>query len=101
MKTKDYEAACLKFAAETRERDSLDDNNHYQTIGGEWEETTDGSTAGISVKWAFHKTPDEIKAVSAQRFVDELLGEIDQSPGIYGDNETAVRFMNWLAEIMR
>ena len=100
MKVKDYETACLKFAADTQDRDSLKKGNFFQTIGGDWEETEEGD-AGLSVKWAFHKTPDEIRSQAAQQFVNEILSEIDESPATYGDNETAVNFMVWLADILR
>ena len=101
MKIENYEAACLKFSADTKDRDYLDNNNFFQTIGGDWEETDDGSTAGISVKWAFKKTPDAIRAMAAQKFIDEILSEIDQNQGIYGNGQTAINALIWLSDIMR
>jgi hypothetical protein len=100
MKVNDYTNSCIKFAADTVSRE-LDDEKHYQAIGGEWEETADGSTAGISVKWAHGKSPAEITEEAPQQLINEILAEIDASEGTYGNGETAVNFLNWLADILR
>ena len=101
MKINEYNNACIKFAAETSNRTSLDENNHFQTTGNEWEETTDGSTAGVSIKWAFGKSPEEITAQAPQKFIDEILNEINISEGLYGNSETATNLLAWLTDILQ
>lgn len=75
MKVKDYEAVCLEFAEDTRNWGAVDPYKFYSTKanGWGWYESCDNAEGGLSIKWAFHKTAEEIKAEAAQQFVDELV----------------------------
>lgn len=70
MTVKRYIAACLQFASDTASWGGCDDYKFYTTTGNGWQETPDNSIGGISVKWAFHQTPEHIKEYGAQYFID-------------------------------
>ena len=70
MTVKTYIKDCLQFASDTASWGHFNDVKFYTTAGNGWRETPDNNIGGISVAWAFHKTPEYIKENGAQYFID-------------------------------
>lgn len=80
MTIKTYIESCIKFAAETKNWGDMYEYSHYTTDGiGGWEESCDNAHGGLDVSWAFHESPEYIKAEAPQRFVDEIAAQLEQA----------------------
>ena len=83
----DYKKAVRKFAEDTKEWNSLDENKFYVSYGYEWEENTNNANRGLDISWAFKKENITDKEI-IKKFYEEII-EILRS-----DIENGVDYIN-------
>lgn len=76
MEYKKYLEICKDFADATKDWKNCSEKD-YAAIENSYEETEINSEF-LSVKWSFHKTPEEINELAIQMFINELLRVIDK-----------------------
>lgn len=89
VKYDDYLKACLNFATASGDWLGLNERNRYTTeglfggsgAGGEKIadgvfESSDNAHGGLSVKWAFHLSEEEVRKQAMNRYMDELQTEL-------------------------
>lgn len=77
MTLKEYTECCVKFSDETMAFGDLDPYKFYTTGYSSWEESSDNANNGISVRWAFHETKEEIRKKALHHFVSSLKEELE------------------------
>ena len=78
-----YIDSCKKFAYDTKSWLGIDDNLFYTTEGvGSWDESSDNAHGGLCIRWAFHKTAEDIDAEAIDYYIaivtEELQHAIDE-----------------------
>ena len=94
MTIHDYTQACIDFANDTSSWGALDEYQFYTTTGNGWEESCDNAHGGLSVRWAFHRSADEIMASASEEYRAQIAEELraaiddgwqpDQLEALYG-----------------
>lgn len=73
MSLDEYESACRKFAADTRDWDALEPYQFYTTNGPrDWKASCDNAHGGLDLTWAFHQTQRDIYNLAPGRMIEQL-----------------------------
>ena len=96
MLIEQYKEACIQFAKETKNWNSLNPYNYYLTDGQSWRETCDGNSGGLDVSWAFNMQNDTIKKLAPQKFVDLIHEQIETAI----DNDLSADEIGELVDIL-
>lgn len=77
MTLNEYTKCCIDFAEDTKSFGSLSEYHFYTTGYFSWVESSDNSNNGISVRWAFHETEEEIRKKALYHFALSLKEELE------------------------
>ena len=76
MQCKKYLEICKDFADATKDWENCGEKD-YVAIENSYEETKMDSEF-LSIKWSFHKTPEEIDELAVKMFLNEMLRVINK-----------------------